>query len=255
MKIVLHALLVSLFLVSASVMAGECFIVREKESFLRREGDCDQAQTPQSTFKIPLALMGFEAKVLTSESLPKFAFDAKKHVAGINVCKGDHTPKEWMRDSCVWVSQEITAKLGFEKFQSFVTVFGYGNKDLSDPSALKTSWLNSTLKITPIQQLEFLQHMLDRRLPVSPTSLELSRKILYLQELPGGWQLYGKTGNGRSAKGLQHGWFVGWIEKQDRRIFFAQLLVDKAPEKTYASFRAKNQFLLKLWDVIEELEK
>lgn len=255
MKIFSRALLLSVFLVSASVLAGECFVAREKASYLRREGACDQAQTPQSTFKIPIALMGFEAKVLTSESHPKFAFDPKKHVAGINVCKGDHTPREWMRDSCVWVSQEITAKLGLEKFQSFVTAFGYGNKDLSDPSALKTSWLNSTLKITPIQQLEFLQRLLDGQLRVSSKSRELTRKILYLQELPGGWQLYGKTGNGRSAQGLQHGWFVGWIEKNDRRILFAQLLVDKAPEKTYASFRAKNQVLLKLWDVIEELEK
>lgn len=239
----------------ASVLAGECFVAREKANFLRREGDCDEAQTPQSTFKIPIALMGFEAKVLLSESLPKFTFDPKKHVAGINVCKGDHTPKEWMRDSCVWVSQEITARLGLEKFQSFVTAFGYGNKDLSDPGALRTAWLNSTLKITPVQQLEFLQRMLDGRLSVSSKSIGLTRKLLYLQELPGGWQLYGKTGNGRSALSLQHGWFVGWIEKNDRRIFFAQLLVDKAPEKTYASFRAKNQVLLKLWDVIEELEK
>ncbi|MFP5457449.1 MAG: penicillin-binding transpeptidase domain-containing protein [Bacteriovoracia bacterium] len=255
MNILSRALLLGLFLHSSNVLAGDFFVAREKANFLRLDGDCDEAQTPQSTFKIPIALMGFEAKVLLSESLPKFTFDPKKHVAGINVCKGDHTPKEWMRDSCVWVSQEITARLGLEKFQAFVTAFGYGNKDLSGPDALKTSWLNSTLKITPVQQLEFLQRLLDGQLPVSSKSLELTRKILHLQELPGGWQLYGKTGNGRSAQGLQHGWFVGWIEKNDRRILFAQLLVDKAPEKTYASFRAKNQVLLKLWDVIEELEK
>lgn len=37
-----------------------------------------------------------------------------------------------------------------------------------------------------------------------------------LEDLSEGWSLYGKTGGGKS------GWFVGWAEKNNRRIIFVQ---------------------------------
>lgn len=83
----------------------------------------------------------------------------------------------------------------------------------------------------------------------------MTKEILYIQELPGGWKLYGKTGNGRYLGELQQGWFVGWIEKGGRQLVFVNHIADESKQSTYASFRSKNEALTKLWYLIDELEK
>lgn len=241
-----------------SVHAKECFLVKEKDKVLKKEGDCQSAYAPQSTFKIPLSLMGFDSGVLLNESTPSFSFKAE-YSPGINVCKGDHDARTWMRDSCVWFSQVLTSKLGLEKFRKYVNAFNYGNKDTSgDPgknNALSNAWLNSSIQITPEGQIQFLQKLIDNQLPVSAKAIEMTRKIIFLQELPGGWKLYGKTGNGRYKGKLQQGWFVGWIEKNNRKLVFAHHIADESKQSTYASFRSKNEAIMKLWYLIDEIEK
>lgn len=236
----------------------DCFLVKEKTKVLKNEGRCELAYAPHSTFKIALSLMGFDSGILVSPTEPSFPFKAE-YSAGINVCKGDHDAKTWMRDSCVWFSQVLTSKLGMEKFRNYVQKFNYGNKDVSgDPgkdNSLKQSWLNSSIRITPDEQIAFIQNMIDGKLPVSAKALEMTKKILFIQELPGGWSLYGKTGNGRYLGELQQGWFVGWIEKGGRKLAFVNHIVDESKQSTYASFRSRNEALTKLWYLIDELEK
>ena len=90
---------------------------------------------------------------------------------------------------------------------------------------------------------------------------------MFIQEMAGGWKLYGKTGNGRqllyavsdevgnNAANLQHGWFVGYIEKGSRQIVFASHIADDREQNVFASFRARNEALIRLWYIINELEK
>ena len=55
---------------------------------------------------------------------------------------------------------------------------------------------------------------------------------MFIQETAGGWKLYGKTGNvtqfdkDGNKTDLQHGWFVGYIEKGNRRIVFSSHITD-----------------------------
>lgn len=248
----------SVFYLVPTVYGKECFLVKENTNVLKKEGQCEIAYAPQSTFKIALSLMGFDSGILESPTSPSFPFKSE-YAAGINVCKGDHNPKTWMRDSCVWFSQVLTSKLGMKKFSDYVRKFNYGNKDVSgDPgknNALKQSWLNSSIRITPEGQAQFIQSMIDKKLPVSAKAVEMTKEILYIQELPGGWKLYGKTGNGRYLGELQQGWFVGWIEKGGRQLVFVNHIADESKQSTYASFRSKNEALTKLWYLIDELEK
>jgi beta-lactamase class D len=244
--------------IGTPVHAEDCFLVQEKEKILRSEGQCQKAYAPHSTFKIALSLMGFDSGVLSNESTPSFPFK-DEYSSGINVCKGAHNAKTWMRDSCVWFSQVLTAKLGDEKFRKYVTDFDYGNKDVSgDPgkkNGLTKAWLNSSIKITPREQIQFIQKLIYNQLPVSNKAFEMTKNILFIQELPGGWKLYGKTGNGRYNGELQQGWFVGWIEKDNRKLAFVHHIADVLKQNTYASFRSKNEALTKLWYLIDELEK
>ena len=251
--------LCSVILSANTVFATEsCFIAKENSKTLKTEGNGETRYAPESTFKIPLSLIGFDSGILKSESNPSWSLPEGADPY-INVCKGDHNPRTWMRDSCLWYSRILTTKLGMEKFQNYVSKFSYGNMDLS--GGLTTAWISSSLKISPDGQTEFLQKVVDHKLPVSQASYDKTKKIMFIQEMAGGWKLYGKTGNGKqidkdgNKTDMQHGWFVGYIEKGNRRIVFASHVTDSEKQSTFASFRARNQALIKLWYLIDELEK
>lgn len=251
-------LLCSVILCANNVFASElCFIAKENAKTLKSEGDCSASYPPQSTFKIALSLMGFDSGILKSESEPIWSLPDGVDFY-INVCQGDHDPRTWIRDSCLWYSQILTSKLGMEKFQDYVTQFSYGNMVLS--GGLKEAWISSSLKISPNEQIEFLQRVVDREFSLSEESYDKTKNIMFIQEMAGGWKLYGKTGNGGqidkegNKTNLQQGWFVGYIEKGDRRIVFASHITDKEKQNTFASLRARNEVLIKLWYLIDDLE-
>lgn len=257
-------LLCSIMLSANVAFADNCFIAKENSKILKSEGDCATSYGPQSTFKIALSLIGFDSGILKSESKPSWSLPEGTDPY-INVCKGDHDPRTWMRDSCLWYSRILTKKLGVKKFQDYVTKFSYGNMDLSGDkdqnNGLTQAWVSSSLKISPEGQVDFLQKVVDRKLPISSASYDKTKKIMFIQEMAGGWKLYGKTGNGTqfdkdgNKTDLQHGWFVGYIEKGNRRIVFASHMVDNEKQNVFASFRARNEALIKLWYLIDELEK
>jgi beta-lactamase class D len=245
--------------------ATTCFLAKKNNKVIKQEGDCKTRYTPQSTFKIALSLLGYDAGILKNEAQPKWPFK-EGYDPVINVCNGSHNPRSWMRDSCVWYSQVLTQKLGMERFKEYVVKFNYGNQDISGDkgknNGLTNAWLSSSLEISPEEQITFLQNLVDNKLSVSKKSYEMTKKILFREELPGGWKLYGKTGNGNQLNldktkklDLQHGWFVGWIEKNRQIIIFASHITDDKKEDIFASFRARDEAKNKLWKLIDELEK
>lgn len=247
-------LLILLLLINSDALAEtKCFIAKEGDKILQSDGDCDARYAPQCSFNIALSLMGYDAGILDDDTHPEWPLK-EGYDFFINTCKGPHNPRTWMRDSCVWYSQVLTQKLGMEKFSEYVTKFDYGNKDVSGDkdknNGLTNAWLSSSLTISPKEQTAFLQKFIDHKLPVSAKSFAMTKKIMFTQEMSGGWKLYGKTGS--SSK---HGWHVGWIEKNGRAIVFASLIADDKKQDIFPSFRARNEALIKLWYIINELEK
>jgi beta-lactamase class D len=258
----LLCLLISL---NSSVWATQnCFLAKENGKVLKIEGNCHKRYAPESTFKIPLSLMAFDAGVLKDKN--NLSWPCKgDYDYYINVCKGDHDPRTWMRDSCVWYSQLLTSHLGMEKFRDYVEKFNYGNMDLcgdkGENNGLSRSWLSSSLQISPHEQVDFFQKIIDQKLFLTQESYNKTKEIMFIQELAGGWKLYGKRGSGkqRDSKGnkteIQHGWFVGYIEKRNKHIVFASHIADRKKQNTVASFRARNEALIKLWHIIDQQEK
>jgi beta-lactamase class D len=167
-------LLGAMMLFGNLAVADTCFIAKEKDQVLKTEGDCNTAYAPESTFKIALSLIGFDSGFLRSESDPSWSLPDGVDPY-INVCKEDRNPGTWIRDSCLWFSRILTTKLGMEKFQDYVTKFSYGNRDLS--GGLTSVWVSSSLKISPEGQTEFLQKVVDQKLPVSQKSYNITKKI------------------------------------------------------------------------------
>lgn len=257
-------LLCSIMLSANVAFANSCFIAKESGKILQSEGDCNKRYAPMSTFKIVLSLIGFDSGILVDEMHPVWPFK-EAYVDWRDVWKQDHTPKSWMKESCVWYSQVLTTQLGMEKFQDYVTKFDYGNKNLSGDkgqnNGLTNAWLSSSIRISSIEQVAFLQKMLASKLPIKLHAVAMTKNILFVEELKNGWKFYSKTGMGSllNADGtknadLYHGWFIGWIEKGDRRIIFSNHIEDDKKYKTFASLRAKADAKERLTKIIDQIE-
>lgn len=202
---------------------------------IHRQGGCDQAFYPQSTFKLPLAMMGYDKGILVDEHNPRWDYQAKFKRSEREQKATD--PTIWERDSIVWYSQEITRRLGREAFADYVRQFDYGNRDVAGgpggTDGLTESWLSSSLKISPDQQVSFLRRFMTGELPISAKAASMTQAIVPVFKAGDGWTVHGKTGAGwlRDAKGKLDrsrplGWFVGWAEKGDRKVVFARMLMD-----------------------------
>jgi len=190
--------------------------------------------SPCSTFKIPLSLMGYDASVLKDETNPIWEFQ-EGYDDWLASWRAPQSPLSWMKYSCVWYSKVLSLKLGLEKIQTYLTAFAYGNQDasegLADPGPLDPFWINSSLKISAREQVDFIQKMIRSQLPVSSTAIQMTKTLLFKEELAEGWKLFGKTGWSGSditkdGKTLEHSWFVGWIEKEHSFYPFAYLIRD-----------------------------
>lgn len=201
---------------------------------------CNQRIAPDSTFKVALSLMAFNQGLIKQDTV--FKWDSKK--GALSDWDKDQTPKTWLTYSVVWVSQQITNQLGYPDIKRYLADFKYGNKDFSgDPgknNGLNYAWLSSSLKISAIEQLNFLKAMLNHKLPLTSEAIEDTRKNMYLGKLDNGADYYGKTGSGRHGRNerltnpslLRDGWFVGFIEQGNNHYIFVSNLTDKVVQAT-----------------------
>ncbi|MBS0625167.1 MAG: class D beta-lactamase [Verrucomicrobia bacterium] len=175
----------------------------------------DERVSPWSTFKVPLCLMGYDAGILENEQDPIWNFE-EGYDDFIEAWKGPQTPQSWIRDSCIWYSKILSLKLGAETIQTYLDSMEYGNRDLSGglapPGSTRVAWIDSSLKISLREQIGFIQKLASEHLPVSERAIQMTKSLLFKEELSGGWKLYGRTG---------HGWFIGWIENGPRFFPFA----------------------------------
>jgi len=207
----------------------ENFVASREGAVLYAQGPhLEQRVSPCSTFKIPLSLMGFDQGILVDQASPVWEFQLG-YADFLESWRQEQSPLTWMQRSCVWYSQLLTPLMGDKAISSYLADFDYGNQDFS--GGISQAWLSSSLKISPREQMAFIERMLSGDLSVSRHAIETTRSLLFLEDLPSGARLYGKTGLG-THENLKLGWVVGWVEKGEACIPFAYQIRDKvvAPE-------------------------
>ncbi len=196
--------------------AEENFLLIDGEScetVLELGSDIDERVTPCSTFKIALSLMGFDAGILEDETTPLWLFQ-EGYEEFLPSWKHPQTPQSWMSNSCVWYSQLLAERLGSETFEQYLAALDYGNQDAT--GGLTHAWLNSSLTISPREQIHFIHHLIHGTLPLSEHAMQMTKNLLFVEEWPLSWKLFGKTGSCSDR-----GWFVGWIENEEHFFPFA----------------------------------
>ncbi len=213
--------------------AQSCTLIMDADTGHTRmeDGDCDTRYTPASTFKVPLALMGYDAGLLTDTHTPRWDWPPNQRAPQRDQKPVD--PTIWQADSVVWYSRELARQLGGKRFGTYVHRLAYGNEDVSgDPGArngLTRSWISSSLKISPREQAAFIRRLLAQDLPVSAEAQKKTKDILPVFQTASGWKVHGKTGSGSlppqgktEQAGKPVGWFIGWAERDGKTIVFAR---------------------------------
>lgn len=223
-------------------------------SILLQQGDCETRVTPASTFKVALAVMGFESGFLKSSVAPVLPFREGYPDWGGAAWRQPVNPQDWMRHSVVWYSQQIAKALGRLSLEGQTRAFGYGNADFSgdagQDNGLDRAWISSSLKISPVEQTAFLRRLVTYQLPVGRRTVDATRALVELASPGDGWRVWGKTGsafprraNGSFDRSRGWGWFVGWAERNGRTVTFARLTQDEGGEKGSAGLRARAALL------------
>ncbi len=205
------------------------------------EGDCNVRYSPFSTFKIPISLMGYDSNVLISKNEPFFIFkdDLVNNNLFFDKWKQDQDPSSWIKNSCVWVSKDIVKRIGKTRFLNYINSFNYGNKCIEKDYDNNT-WLGKSLKISVNEQIDFLKKFLDQDLLVSLNSYNMTKDIVFVETLSNGSKLYGKTGLGIVDDKILS-WFVGWTERNDRKLMFSCLIIYSEKEEFSGNLNSKNE--------------
>lgn len=169
--------------------------------------------TPESTFKVPNALIGLETMAVRDE------YEVKRWdgvVREFESWNRDHSLASAMRESAIWFYQDMARDIGAIKMQENIRRMDYGNRDIT--GGIDSFWLDSSLKISALEQVNFMEKLVREELPFKEKHQKTVKRMM-IQDEQDDYTLYGKTGTRLSDLGL--GWYVGFIKKEKNTWVFA----------------------------------
>lgn len=171
--------------------------------------------SPDSTYKIYDALLGLEKRIITPED-SGMAWDGTEYP--IDAWNSDQDLDSAMKNSVNWYFQSLDHQAGNSEIADFYHEIGYGNEDLS--GEIDSYWMESTLKISPIEQTELLTKLYYNEFGFSRENIDAVKDSLVLSS-DADRILSGKTGTGMVNGKNVNGWFVGYVEDAGNVYFFA----------------------------------
>ncbi|MCJ7841445.1 BlaR1 family beta-lactam sensor/signal transducer [Lederbergia sp. NSJ-179] len=187
----------------------------EKQYQIYNREKSEQRVSPNSTYKIYSALFALESNVISTNN--------NEQVWDGNV----HPYKEWNKNhnlntalasSVNWYFQNVDQAVGKKQLQYYFHKIKYGNENLSGP--IDQYWMESSLKISPIEQVELLLALKENRFAFKEENIQAVKQALSIEKHEHG-QLFGKTGTGTINGQDVNGWFIGFVEKDGHDYYFA----------------------------------
>ena len=176
--------------------------------------------SPCSTFKIPNSLIGLETGAIPSPD-HIIRYDESKHRSPtfwVEAWGKDLDLRSAFRLSAVWYFKELAAKVGPGNMQAFLNRFQYGNRDASgwnDPF-----WIRSTLRISPVEQVEFLDKLFRDGFGLTPRNVQAVESFMR-QDSKQGHELFYKTGACTDTQAGPEVWMTGFVQHGSQRTYFA----------------------------------
>jgi len=184
-------------IVISSLQGGQTFVFNESRA--------RQRFSPASTFKIANTLISLEEHAISGKNAV-LKWDGR--IDEIADWNHDQTLESAFRVSCVWCFQALAERVGAERYRDYQQAINYGA--LSEPFAQTTFWLDGSLTISGIEQVEFLKQVYQRSLPFSAAAYETLRAIMLVEEAPA-YAIRAKSGWATRLT-PRVGWYVGYVE-------------------------------------------
>ncbi|ABW29285.1 beta-lactamase, putative [Acaryochloris marina MBIC11017] len=169
---------------------------------------------PASTFKILNSLIALETGVIAND-LAILTWDGVER--SFPTWNRDLNLQTAFKVSAVWFYQVLARRIGFQRMQQWVTKVGYGNQSIGKADEIDTFWLTGDLRISPTEQIQFLQRLYRNELPFSESAIATVKQIMIVEQTPE-YTIRAKTGWALQP-GI--GWYVGYVEQNDNVYFFA----------------------------------
>ena len=180
----------------------------------------DTMLIPASTFKIPNSLIGLETGIVKDE-LTEFKWNGTTYQN--QSWNKDQNLREAFQNSTVWYFQELARKIGEKHMKKYLAQFNYGNQNIG--GGIDKFWLSGDLRISPLQQLEFLKALWNEELKLSKNTNKTMKKV-FVVEKKGESTLYAKTGWGFTDN-TDIGWYMGVVENEKSTYLFVHSLLSK----------------------------
>ena len=216
-----------------------CFIIQDfkhKNTLSYNSSRLDSAFLPASTFKIINSMIALETEVIKDEN-EIIKWDGKERF--VKSWNKDHNLKSGIKNSVVWFYQELARRIGEERMKEWVENANYGNKNIG--GKIDYFWLNGDIRITPNQQIEFLNRLYLNELPFKLKNQEIAKRILIVDETDE-YTIRAKTGWAARIEN-QIGWYVGYLENKDNVYFFALNMDIRSSEEARKRKEITNEIL------------
>ncbi len=191
-----------------------CFVLfdsSDKNYYIYNASEAVRRSSPDSTYKIAIALNALENNVISAESS---TLQPEAEEYPFPEWYGEHDLPSAMSNSVNWYFQTLDANIGDKARRNFLNNTGYGNRITG--WSPKSYWLENSLEISPLEQTDFIKGVYYNSFGFDENNVNT---VLNAINLGGG--LYGKTGTGNVRGRNMRGWFVGLAELSDRTLFFA----------------------------------
>lgn len=170
---------------------------------------------PASTFKITNSIIALETGIVENDST-LFQWSGEKR--SLSVWEQDLILKDAFHFSCVPCYQDVARKIGVKKMNEYLDKLEYGNMKVN-PTNIELFWLEGESRINQFQQIDFLKRFYQSELPISERTEAIMKSMMIIGEKKE-YHLSGKTG-WSIRNGKNNGWFVGYLESQNKPYFFA----------------------------------
>lgn len=194
--------------------------LREDEYLIYNKEKSMMRISPASTYKIYSALIALEEGIITSEDNIIEWNGVEQNYEQWNQ---NQTLSSALAYSVNWYFQILDKATGINTIQRYLTYMNYGNEDLS--GGIQDHWLESSLKISPIEQVELLQSFYNNDFNFQKEHIQSVKGALKIEETEA-LTLYGKTGTGNINGKDINGWFIGFAETNNNTYFFATNVQD-----------------------------
>lgn len=202
--------------ISDSAATG-VFVLWEPDSNRMQISDSARAHTgflPASTFKVFNSLVALQERAVSDQHAIIPWDGVRRRSADWNE---DQDMAQAIARSTVWWYQEVARRAGAERMQYWLDTVGYGNGIMGD--SIHLFWLQGGLRITPLEQVRFMQRLHEEELPFDVAHQRTVKSILPADSTAS-WTLQGKTGWAIRVE-EEYGWYVGWVERAGRTAYFA----------------------------------